>query len=113
MESNVRRTLGSLLQLVPGCLLLLRRMPSRLYPVSPYCDRDNVIQLQRDNGCAAARGSENEMLGTQTIAASIAGSVTNALPELLGDVFAHDASGSRNPRRTASRVAIALRNSPS
>jgi hypothetical protein len=53
------------------------------------------------------------MLRAQAIATSISRFVAHVLPELLGDVLAHDASGSRNPRRTASRVAIALRNSPS
>lgn len=59
------------------------------------------------------KSSENQMLRTQTVTASIFGFITNVPSEFLGDIGAHDANGSRSPRRTASRVAIALRNSPS
>jgi hypothetical protein len=75
----------------PEVVLVIRTAPRA---------RDNVLDLQKP---------EHVLLAAATIAASVTGLLSHPVAHLLRDDTAHEASGSRSPRRTASASASACR----
>lgn len=57
--------------------------------------------------------SQHQVLRAEAVSTSLARLLPNTISDFLGNVRAHGSGGSRNPRRTASRTAIAFRSSPS
>ena len=58
--------------------------------------------------------AQHQMLGTEAIAATLPGRLPNSVTEVNRNICArHGCTGSRSPRRTASRNASALRTNPS